>query len=300
MKIPASFIQTVQKTFGERGRLFLNALPTLVQEAAERWDLRDLVPAESLSYNYIVFARRGDSDVVLKLGVPDRELTSEVRSLRQFAGRGAVQLLESDSGRGLLLLERLRPGEQLAALPDDRRATRIAAEVMLALRRPVPPETGLIQLSDWFAGLTRIRDRFKDGPGPLDHRLVERAHAVAAELLAEDRLPSLIHGDLHHFNILCSQRGWLAIDPKGVIGPAAFEVGPLLTNPWVVVGLPTDALSLTRDRIAILSEVLGFEPDRIRKWGLAYAVLSAVWSFEAHLEWQPAMECARILADLDS
>jgi len=171
---------------------------------------------------------------------------------------------------------------------------------MLALRRPVPSETGLIQLSDWFAGLTRIRDRLKDSPGPLDYRLVERAQAFAAELLAEDRLPSLIHGDLHHFNILSSQRGWLAIDPKGVIGPVAFEVGPLLMNPWVVVGLPPNALSLARDRIAILSEVLGFEPDRIRKWGLAYAVLSAVWSFEDNLDWQPAMECARILADLDS
>lgn len=138
MRLPASFTRTIRNTFGERGRLFLKALPGLIEEAEERWQLSDIRPVPNLSYNVVAFARRADADVVLKLGVPDTELTSEIRSLRHFAGRGVARLLESDSGRGMLLLERLRPGAQLSTIADDAEATRIAAEVMLAIRRPPP------------------------------------------------------------------------------------------------------------------------------------------------------------------
>src|SRR6266567_6137524 len=36
--------------------------------------------------------------------------------------------------------------------------------------------------------------------------------------------PVLVHGDLHHDNVLSSARaGWLAIDPKGVAAEPAYE-----------------------------------------------------------------------------
>jgi streptomycin 6-kinase len=296
LNLPASFIRMIGNTFGERGRLFLMALPGLIEEAAQRWQLTDIHAVPNLSYNFVAFARRPDADVVLKLGVPDPELTSEIRSLRHFAGRCAARLLESDSGRGMLLLERLHPGRQLASFADDAEATRIAAEVMLAIRRPAPSEPGLIQLSSWLMGFSRMQDRSARGTGPLDRRLFDQAAAAARELLAEDHMPMLIHGDLHHFNILDSDRGWVAIDPKGVIGPAAYEVGPFLFNTWVVTGVPADAPRLMAGRLAILSEMLGLERERLRNWGLAHAVLSAIWSLQAREDWRPAMECARILA----
>jgi streptomycin 6-kinase len=296
LNLPASFIRTIGNTFGDRGRLFLKALPGLIDEAAQRWQLTDIHAVPNLSYNFVAFARRLDAEVVLKLGVPDPELTSEIRSLRHFAGRGAARLLESDSGRGMLLLERLRPGAHLASIADDAEATRIAAEVILAIRRPAPAEPGFIQLSSWLLGFSRMQDRSPRGTGPLDRRLFDQAAGTARELLAEDHMPMLIHGDLHHFNILKSHRGWLAIDPKGVIGPAAYEVGPFLFNTWVVTGVPADAPRLMAQRLAILSEVLGPERKRLRNWGLVHAVLSAIWSVEAKEDWRPAMDCARILA----
>lgn len=296
MRLPPSFILTILNTFGERGRLFLKALPGLIDEAAQRWQLSDIHAVPNLSYNFVACARRLDAEVVLKLGVPDPELTSEIRSLRRFAGRGAARLLESDSGRGMLLLERLRPGDQLAGVADDAEATRIAAQVMLAIRRPAPTEPGFIQLSSWLQGFSRVQDRFAGGTMPLDRRLFDRAAAAAGELLAENHMPMLIHGDLHHFNILSSDRGWLAIDPKGVIGPAAYEVGPLLLNPWVVTGVPADATRMIARRLAILTQELRLGRERLRSWGLAHAVLSAIWSVEAQEDWRPAMDCARILS----
>jgi len=300
MNLPGPFLRTIEQVFGQRGRDFLQLLPHLVDTAVRRWQLTDVQPVSNLSYNYVAFAERLGESVVLKIGVPDRELLSEITALCLFDGRAAVRLLESDEEHCMFLLERLKPGEILTTVADDREATRIAAELMLLLWRTQISDPRLIQLADWFKGFERLRMQFGGGTGPLAADLVSRAESLARDLCAEDHVQTLIHGDLHHFNILASQRGWLAIDPKGVLGPAAYEVGPFLLNPWVVSGLQTDTPDLTRDRIAIFAEHLGLERSRVRDWGLAYAVLSAWWSLEGNEDWRPAMQCAEILAEIDA
>jgi streptomycin 6-kinase len=98
---------------------------------------------------------------------------------------------------------------------------------------------------------------------------------------------------------LSSERGWLVIDPKGVMGPAAYEVGPFLLNPWFDLQKMNDYRGMTRRRIDILHERLDFERERIREWGLAHAILSAWWSIQEHTEWRFALEFAEMIAALD-
>ncbi len=248
MKTPPQFAQKVEGAFGERGRVFLRALPALIKEAEIRWQLRDLRAEGKLSYNYIAYGRSGHMEVVLKVGVPDPELTSEIHALRHFAGRGAVRLIDSDPGRGMLLMERLVPGAQLASLSNDAEATQIAAEVMLALLRAAPEDARLLQLGDWFKGFERFRSK-NGGTGPLPPALFEEAENVSRELLEEEHRPTLIHGDLHHFNILSSRGRWVAIDPKGLIGPAAYEVGPFLINPLGEINKRPEAAEVLRTRV---------------------------------------------------
>ena len=198
----------MRATFGERGLAFLDALPDLIVRAQRRWDRHDLRLADPLSCNFIAYARRRGHEVVLKLGVPDREPISEVAALRHFDGRGAVRLLESDAEAGMLLLERLRPGRTLLSLNDDARATDIAADAMLALHRPAPQDSDLIDVRSRFEAFTRLRARFPGATGPLDGAIVQRAEQSVAARLAEEYDPYLLHGDLHHFNVLSSARGW--------------------------------------------------------------------------------------------
>lgn len=293
LDLPSSFIQTIQNVAKEDGYKFLTELPVLVDEASRRWNLSNIQPVPNLSYNFVAFANRDRENVVLKIGVPNPELTSEMAALRLFDGKGAVRLLEADEARGMFTMERVQPGKMLASLEDDDQATHIAADVMLNLWQPAPTEGAFIKLSDWFKGFEKMRARFEGGTGPLEKSLVERAEQAAAEFFSEDYAPMLIHGDLHHFNILSSGLGWLAIDPKGVIGPAAYEVGPLLINPWRD---ETKISQHTERRIAILSERLGFERERILKWALAHAVLSAWWSLEENSGWEYAMKCAEVFS----
>ncbi|HEY5982752.1 MAG TPA: aminoglycoside phosphotransferase family protein [Anaerolineales bacterium] len=298
MKLSPVLEKNIRAAFGERGALFLLSFPNLVDEAAARWELTDIRAAENLSYNFVAFARREGEEVVLKIGVPDPELTSEIHSLRQFAGRRAVRLLDSDSGRGMLLLERLRPGELLTSIGDDRQATLIAAEVMRGLWRTGITDPRLIRLEDWFRRLGRFRDEHGAGTGPLDPRLFEQAESAARDFFAEDFVPTLIHGDLHHYNILSSRRGWLAIDPKGVIGPPGYEVGPFLLNPRTDGHPPRDFEHLVGSRLEILADALGMQQERLRLWALAFSVLSAVWCIQENDDFRLDMEAARILAEL--
>jgi streptomycin 6-kinase len=310
MNLPAEFISTITNTFGEDGEELIHNLPTLIEDASDRWNLTDVRPVPMLSYNFVAFAKRGRDHVVLKLGVPRDELTSEITALRLFNGEGACQLIDADEDKGFLLLERLTPGEMLATLKDDEEATHIAADVMKKIWRPLESigsssEPGqarvleqFIKLSDWFDGLKRLREMFDGGTGPLNGKLVERVEKSVSEFLVENHTPILMHGDFHHYNILSSERGWLIIDPKGVIGPACYEVGPLLINPWGDLIKMKDVQQMTTRRIDILHEHLGFERERIHEWGLAHAVLSAWWSIEDNTGWEYAAAFAEMTAEL--
>ena len=314
------FIQTIKNTFGEDGKRWLESLPGLLDEASRRWGLMDIQPVSNLSYNFVALAQlRPESGVsrrwlqsqpaptsgpgedlqsasmILKLGVPNRELTSEIAALRFYNGHGACRLLEADPEKGMLLLEHLQPGQMLSTLEDDEQATRIAGEVMSQLWRPVPENNdSFIKLKDWFDGFKRLRRRYNGGTGPLPEKLVETAEALSSDLLSENKDVTLLHGDFHHYNVLESERGWLAIDPKGVIGSKGYEVGPLLTNPIDRFLNEINPKVQTEKRIAILSEMLGMERERIRSWAICHAVLSAWWSLEDGEDWMYAIRCAEI------
>jgi streptomycin 6-kinase len=299
LNFPSEFISNIEGVFGEAGRQFLANIPALMDEASARWGLTNVQPSSNLSYNFVAFAKRGDEQVVLKMGVPNSDMDSEIAALRLFNGEGACRLIDYDEEKSWMLLERLRPGVMLSALENDEEATHIAADVMQKIWRPAPKDDVFIRLSDWFDGLKGLRSMFNDGTGPLNEKLVHRVEHSVKDFLAENHQPALMHGDFHHFNILSSERGWLVIDPKGVIGPAGYEVGPLLINPWGDLLSGKNYRQMTKRRIDILHERLGFERERIREWGLAHAILSAWWSIEDHGDWHYALAFAEMIADLE-
>ena len=306
MHLSPEFIQTIKNTFGADGEAWLASFPDLVAEASRRWDLTDITPVQNLSYNFVAVATKSpsplvrlpqaDGNTVLKLGVPNNELHSEIAALRYFDGTSTCHLLDADPEKGMMLLERLQPGTMLSMLEDDERATHIAADVMTRLWRSVPEHRDdFIQLKDWFDGFKRLRKRYNGRTGELPIRLVETAEALSQELLTENKDEVLMHGDFHHYNVLESGRGWLAIDPKGVIGPKGYEVGPLLINPIDRFLSGSRPKFQTEKRISILSEMLDMERERIRNWGFCHAVLSAWWSLEDKEDWQYAIRCAEII-----
>ena len=304
LELPESFTRIIEGVFKEQGTLWLQHLPALLADCAERWSLTVLPPFPNLSFNYVTPVVLADgSDAVLKVGVPHKELWSEMEALRVFGGRGSVRLLEADRDRGAMLLRRVKPGTPLTTLADevhDTQATSIAANVMRKLWQPIPTEHNFPSVVDWARGLARMRAHFDGGVGPFPAALVEEAETLFAELLASSAPPSLLHGDLHHDNILETENGnWLAIDPKGLIGEFAYEVGAILRNLWPARHTIYNPQRLLERRVYQFAEELELERARVRGWGVAQAVLSAWWSIEdGDNGWQETVAVAQWIAEL--
>lgn len=278
--LPDSFVQTVSSTF-DGGAAWLAQLPVLITACEARWGLVAQPPFPGLSYNYAAPATLPDgTEIVLKLGVPCTELTTEIEALKVYNGRAMCRLLDADADQGILLLERLRPGQMLITITDDDAATRIAADVMRRLWRPLPDDHIFPSVADWMAGLAKLRAHFGGSTGPFPARLVEMAESLFADLLASSIPPVLLHGDLHHYNILAAEREpWLAIDPKGVAGEPAYEVGALIRNPLNLHEWP-DWKTVVARRLHILAEELAIDRQRLVAWSLAQEVLSQWWDYE--------------------
>jgi streptomycin 6-kinase len=291
--IPDSFARHMVELAAEAGAAWVRELPAFLEDMAQRWSLT-LLPPYDLSYNYVAPAVRADgSKAVLKVGMTNPELLSEIAALQLYDGQGMVRLLAAEPEKGVMLLERIEPGTPLVNL-DDEQATSIAAQVMRQLWRPLPPDHPFGTVADWAAGLQRLRAEFGGGTGPFPRHLVEMAESLFAQLLASMAEPVLLHGDLHHWNILSAERQpWLALDPKGIVGEPAYEVGALLRNPDLM------PRQVQKRRVDQLAAELGFDRERILGWGFAQAVLSAWWSYEDEgYGWESALACAEILASL--
>ncbi|MGH3089628.1 MAG: aminoglycoside phosphotransferase family protein [Rubrobacteraceae bacterium] len=301
--IPESLARNVVEMRGDAGAEWLERLPELVERYARQWFLEVYPPFPSLSVNWVAPAVRADGTrTVLKLSFPgDREFKSEAQALEIFDGRGVARLLELDLERGVMLLERLEPGAPLATLEDDEEATSIAAGVMKKMRRPAPPKGPFPTVFERTRGLARLRKHFDGGTGPMPTDLVDEAESLFADLIPSQDEPVLLHGDLHHENILKARRSpWLAIDPKGVVGEPAFDVGALLHNPVELLERPNPKKILER-RIRILSEELDIDRARIVGWGISQAVLAAYWSLEdSGRVWEEALVFARLLSATQS
>jgi len=283
------------ETFGDDAGRWLDTLPNLLEDCTRRWKLR-LQPPFPLSYGYVAPATRQDgAEVVLKARWPNDEAQCEIAALRAFAGDAAVRLLDADPGGAVMLLERIAPGTLLKELPDDREATAIAARIMTALRRPPPRGHAFPTVRDWWRkAAADIRARF-GGAGPLPGDLFARAEST---FMGADPVGwLLLHGDVHHENILLdSARGWLIIDPQGVIGDPAYEAGTFLANH--LLHRP-DAPDTLAQRLGPLAEILQIDRPRVIEWSLAQCVLSACWTLESHGQgWERAMTVAQMLADL--
>jgi streptomycin 6-kinase len=274
MNLPTAFVNNILQAFPEQGKQWLADLPSLLIDASRRWEL-SLGDAFLLSFNYVCAATRLDgTPAVLKLGVPNRELTSEIAALHLYAGEGACQLYEADAEAGWLLLERLQPGTMLHERGTDEKQTRIAAGVMKRLWRSAPEINDFITLEGWFDDLQHLRPRFGGGTGPFPEKLVQAVESLLPQLFASADQQVVLHGDCHHFNILDSQRGWLVIDPKGVIGPPGYEVGPYLMNPW---DEPETVVRSAARRLSIFSEILGIDRSLLLNWAICHCLLSGWW-----------------------
>jgi streptomycin 6-kinase len=189
-------------------------------------------------------------------------------------GRGAARVFAMHDDA--ILLERAQGGLSLsdfARRGRDDEATRIICDVIAELHAPrAKPFPQLIPLSYWFRDLEPVA---ASHGGILAH-----SAEVARFLLEDPREVGVLHGDIHHDNILdFGKRGWLAIDPKRLQGERGFDYANLFCNPDV--GDPSHRIATLPDRFARRLQIVvkrsGIDRRRLLLWIIAWTGLSAAW-----------------------
>lgn len=296
MTIPPGLVRRMTRS--AEGARWIAALPGLVEECFDRWELRlDLSSAFPVLHGYsgLVLPVRGpDGEAVLKVSLPVEETLSEGPSLRVWNGRGAVRVVREDPARCALLLERLDPHRTLISMDLD-----AAADVWggIVRRLSVPAETVNRVLGDTpaLAAIPRLSDtaerwcdelpqNWQDAGEPFPRWLLEAALEVCQVHGTVGRRESrevLVHQDLHFLNILArpdaaNSAEWVAIDPQAVLGDAEFSLPPVLRNRLAEYPVVRPADGVLR-RLEDYCAAGGLDPELARQWSLVSFVEDALW-----------------------
>ena len=245
----------------------------------DNWQLADPQPlAQTVTSHLYTVSLDGTRAVLKVLTDYGHEERKGAIALRHWNGRGAVRLLREDEQAQLL---EYADGDSLIGMVKDGQddeATAIIAEVLNRLHapseKPLPEE--LVPLKRWFRALFEKAE--VDKAAGLDSVYVRGAR-VAERLLNDPRDVTVLHGDIHHENIRQSARGWLAFDPKGLIGERTYDTANTLCNPGWMAEVVENEERLLRTA-AILAENVGIEVSRVLEFTYAYVCLSASWYAE--------------------
>ena len=225
--------------------------------------LWDLVPEGEVLFMPLTGSRllpvRADGrPAMLKLAASaDERRGAEV--MAWWDGEGAAPVF-AHAGEALLMA-RAEGADSLVGMVragDDAQALAILCATIARLHRPRP--TGRPALPP----LRRLFHALQEASDP----------RLAGLLLANPRDVVVLHGDLHHDNVLdFGALGWRAIDPWGYVGERAYDYANLFRNP--------DLSSLTPERLSARLEQVcrtaQLPPDRLLAWIYAHAGLSAAW-----------------------
>lgn len=237
----------------------------------DRWSLQpDGDPIATLAANLLPVLH-GTQPAMLKVShEPDEIFGASVLEWWQGVGAARVIAREGDA----VLMERATGSRSLVTMVregHDDDASRIicatAAQLHSARIRPLPQPK---PLETWFEALA---------PGARKYGgILQPALAVAEHLLADTRDPTVLHGDLHHENVLDfgSGRDWLAIDPKGLYGDRGYDFANIVCNPERDLDIVTSPGRLLR-QVDVIAAAAGYDRTRLMQWILSYAGLSAAW-----------------------
>ena len=273
MRLPDGVLSMVDR--GPDWADWVARLPRLRSDLMEEWGL---TPDGWMMHGFcslVVPATDPDGQrVVLKLTVDsDIESQHEGLALQAWGGDGAVRLLRADPHRRALLLERLDPTD----LRDvwDLEACEVVAGLWCKLHRPALPQ--LVPLADYVGRW--VDQLVTEAPTAVPRRMIEQTASITKDLLATPADDArTIHGDLHYYNVLSSDRGWLAIDPKPMSGDPHYEPPPMLWNRWEEMA--GDLRAGIRLRFHTILDAAGLDEALARDWAIVRMVVDASWSVD--------------------
>lgn len=244
-----------------------------------RWDLLPDGEKFSTHTSILLPVKTATHGIKAMLKVTDDADEQTGNSLMAWwEGHGAAQVLAYE--QKAILLARATGNASLLAMSkngQDSAACRVLCATTNTLHnnQNINPLPKLTPLHRWFAAIKPATDEHGS--------ILGYCAEISQELLSSPQDVVVLHGDVHHDNVLdFASSGWLAIDPKGLLGERGFDFANIFTNPDL--GHPelyvARAPSIFKQRLQIATEISGINRERLLKWIIAWCGLSATWSLE--------------------
>ncbi|MBI2267684.1 MAG: hypothetical protein HYU64_21380 [Armatimonadetes bacterium] len=284
MDIPEYFLEKATRQFGDLGPAWVRELPLFFTRCQDKWRLSECRFIDDLSINLVCYAKSEQyGEVVLKIQGPHAERSTEIVALQLYNGRHSCRLHAVDTSIPAMLLERILPGSCLKSLEDKDKQLEIGISMISDLPIPLKADNGLPNYSTWLDNATtRMYREFK--PDSTMKSLLTIARGYYEDIEPQREPLALLHGDLHHENILRrGDRDWVAIDPQGVVGAAFLEAGRFLQNHVIPEEEPI-RLDETAAAIAAVAKGLRKPWHRIAKTLFILHLLSLCWNCEMRQE----------------
>lgn len=292
------FKQKIINLFPNKGQDWLNSLSGTLFKLKQKWKLNSCKPLDNLSYNYVcgAYSNKYKAKVIIKIGCDTQEIFREVSALKFYNSNSCVKLIDYDANYNAILLEELKPGNSLKTLflhQDELAAVHAANLIKRLTSNSLKDTANFPKIEHWLEGLASEKTDNK-----ILNYHINKAKFLSSKLLNSAREPVFLHGDLHHDNILLSGNSWIAIDPKGVIGEADYEVGAFIRNPSKELIAHPAVKEIIYKRFEIFAKLLNLDEHRIREWCYVQAVVASCWAREDNILYQEFMGLAEIFQDI--
>lgn len=262
--ISPALTQGLIHEFGSKARDWLPQAESQIDALAYRWGVQLTEPLHGATCSVVIAGLRLGEKVVLKLPYPEAEEADSISTMLAFASVGGVDVLESDSVSGAVLMPRLDPGLNLVESgASEEEAIDVCAELILQLREA--PQIDRPDVWTWHEFLGKMEDP-----------MAVEAAKIAVHLHQTSERKILLHGDFHHFNTLRSGDRWVVVDPKGLLGDPAFEVVGFMRNPEI--SKDPNLTARLRYRLHRFARHLGDDPARLWGWSFVQTVSGGFWS----------------------
>lgn len=259
----------------------------------EKWELSEVEPLCKTPRGHLFRCTYKGTAAVLKIftGAGIEEERRGVDFLKTCRGFGVVDVFVSDANAVLLEYCSGPTLENLVQSGNDDQATEIILKLAETLHScAIPPVHSFQTL--------QVRFRSLFDTNPTQAPFCEKAKELANFLCAHQENIALLHGDIHHGNIIQhKEKGWLLIDPKGCIGDPAYDLANLFLNPWEMPEIVRNKNRVLR-QAEICAERTGFELQKIINYIWVAACLSQVWFLEEGESSEHALSIIKIVEPL--
>ena len=268
---------------------------SIVEKYKNRWELSEIEFMPELSNNSLIFyaVSKRYGNVILKILLPDN-LDNEIAVLKIFQGENFCKLYEYSLEDRVYIMERIVPGDTLYESAPRNKHIEIVGEIFKELHKTELPDSMFPTYSEWFeAGKEGTKDR-KDCEEL--YQYLESAERMLSDIRKKYSRNFLLHGDLHHENILKNEKGgYTVIDPKGVIGDPVFDLSRFILDEFRddLTSEPNDVII---DFVQKLGDSVGIPSEVLLR---CLYIETVIWLFREELaEGKSLEDCEQLITNM--